>query len=77
VTPNQLEKKARQLVYRRRLADTIEVIEDTIKTCLMAGQSKRLTTKSFVISLDGDELLIKAVPRFNRRQLRLKLRKRF
>jgi hypothetical protein len=73
MTLNQLEKRIRQLLYRKRLADTIEPLEDGIKAHMQVEEKEQIRTKSFVICFLRDELSINVLPKVDPRQLRLKL----
>lgn len=74
MTPLQLEKKARQLLYRKKLADTIECLETSIKAYMQVEEKEELRTKSFVIRLDGEKLFLKLLPKIDPRQLRINLK---
>lgn len=74
MTPLQLEKKAKQLFYRRRLADTVESLETSIKAYMQVEEKEELKTKSFVIRLDGEKLFLKLLPKIDPRQLRINLK---
>jgi hypothetical protein len=74
VTLKQLERKARQLLYRRRLAETVESLEEGIKAYLKVEDKDRVRTKSFVIRLDGSDLLVSVLPKIDPRQLKLRFK---
>lgn len=76
MTLTQLEKKAKQLLYRKRLANTVESLEEGIKTYMQIEQKEKVRTKSFDICLRGDELIISVVPNVDPRQLRLHFREK-
>ncbi len=73
MTKRQLEKKARQLLYRKRLAETIEGIEEGIRAHLHVNEVKEAITKSFFIRICGNELVVDLKPSVDPRQLRLRL----
>ncbi len=73
MTKKQLEKKARQLLYRKRLAEGIEGIEEGIKAHLHVNEIKEAITKSFFIRICGNELVVDLKPSVDPRQLRLRL----
>jgi hypothetical protein len=75
MTLNQLERRIRQLLYRKRLANTIEPLEDGIKAHMQVEEKEKVRTKSFVICSLRDELSIDVLPKVDPRQLRLKLDK--
>ena len=75
MTLNQLERRIRQFLYRKRLAETIEPLEVGIKTYMQVEEKEKVRTKSFVIRFLGDELSINPLPKVDPRQLRLKLGK--
>jgi hypothetical protein len=72
MTLRQLEKKAKQLLYRKRLAGTIGSIEDRIRAHMQVEEKKRVKTRSFVIRLAGDKLFIDLLPKIDPRQLSMK-----
>jgi hypothetical protein len=52
LTTKQLERKAKQLAYRRKLAETIESLEESIKTHLHGRGKIEAETESFAIRLE-------------------------
>lgn len=75
MTAKQLEKKAKQLLYRRKLAETIEGLEEGIKAHLLVNDVREATTRSFHIRISGNELVVDLKPAADPRQLRLRLEK--
>lgn len=75
VTPKQLEKKAKQLLHQRKLADTVEALEESIKTHLQVENKAEVVTKNFIIKVDGGEILVSLLPKVDLNQLNLKFRK--
>ena len=75
VTPKQLEKKAKQPLHRRKLADTVEALEESIKTHLQVENKAEVVTKNFIIKIDGGEILVSLLPKVDLNQLNLKFRK--
>jgi hypothetical protein len=54
MTSKQLERKVNQLYSRKRLLDTVEELEEAIKTFMTVEKKSQLHTKKFTISLvDG------------------------
>ena len=54
MTPKQLEKKVGQLYSRKRLLDTVEELEEAIKTFMSVEEKSQVYTEKFIISLvDG------------------------
>ena len=76
MTLRQLEKKAKQLLHRRKLAETVEVLEESIKTYLQVENKAEVLTKNFIIKIDGSEILVSLLPKVDPRQLKLDLEKR-
>ena len=75
MTPGQLERKARQLLYRRRLADTVESLEDSIKVFMEAKKKNKVVTKSFIVRLTENEVHVTLLPKHNPRQLKLRFKR--
>lgn len=73
MTKKQLEKKAKQLLYRRRLAGSIEGLEDGIRAHLHVNEISEALTKNFLIRICGNELVVNLKPSVDPRQLRLRL----
>ena len=76
MTVKQLESKARQLLYRRRLADTIESLEEGIKAYMKIEGTNNVRTKSFSIRFEGSDLLVSVLPKIDPRQLKLRFREK-
>jgi len=74
VTPKQLECKTRQLLYRRKLSSTIEDLEESIKAHMLSSRRNRIIAGLFVISLKGEDLSIRLMPKIDSRQLKLRLK---
>lgn len=72
MTPRQLERKAKQLLYRQKLADTIESLEDSIKTYMQVEEKEKVLTRSFAISLADGRVLVKLRPNVDPRQLSMR-----
>ena len=71
MTPKQLDRKAKQLFYRRRLAETLETLEESIKAHMEVEDKAVLVTKNFIITFDGSQFSISPLPRADPRQLKL------
>lgn len=75
MTPRQLSQLARQWTYRKKLAETVETLEDGIKMYMQANGRQEVTAGLYQIRLKGQELSIKALPKTDPRQLKLKLKR--
>lgn len=73
MTKKQLEKKARQLLYRKRLAEGIEGLEEGIRAHLHVNEIREAITRSFLIRICGNELVVDLRPSVDPRQLKLRL----
>lgn len=71
LTPKQLDRKAKQVFYRRRLAETLEALEESIKAHMEAEEKSEIVTRSFIIHFDGKHFSINPLPRVDPRQLNL------
>jgi hypothetical protein len=71
LTPKQLDRKAKQLFYRRRLAETLESLEESIKAHMEVEDKAVLVTKNFIIRLEENRFSISPLPRADPRQLKL------
>ena len=72
MTLKQLERKAKQLIYRRRLAQAIDSLQEGIKTYMQVEHKEQVRTKTFDIHLFGEELCINLPPKVDPRQMKLK-----
>ena len=75
MTPKQLTQLARQWAYRKKLAETVESLEDGIKTYMQANGRREVTAGLYQIRLKGEELSIVTLRKTDPRQLKLKLKK--
>ncbi len=66
-----MERKAKQLLYRKKLAQTIESLQEGIKAHMEVEEKERVRTKSFDIRLVGDEVFVSALPKVDPRQMKL------
>jgi len=71
MTPKQLERKARQLHSRKRLAETVGELEETIKTFMVVQGDKEIQTEKFIIKLIDGNLEICIRPAIDPNQLNL------
>lgn len=74
MTPNQLEKKARQLLYRKKLADTVQPLEERIKTFMKVEGKDEVKTKSFAIRVSKNQVMISLLPTVDPKQLKLRFK---
>ena len=51
MTPKQLEKKVRQLTFRRRLIDPVEALEEAIKAFMTVQGMNEIQSGTFIIRL--------------------------
>ncbi len=75
MTPWQLEKKVRQLTFRRRLIDTVEALEEAIKAFMTVQGRSEIHSGTFVIRLREGILDISIKPAIDAKQLKLNLEK--
>jgi len=73
MTPKQLEKKARQLTFRRRLINTVEALEEAIKAFMIVQGRSEIQSGTFIIRLKEGILDISTKSVINPDQLRLEL----
>ena len=71
MTPKQLEKKARQLTFRRRLIDTVEALEEAIKAFMTVQGRNEIQSGTFVIKLKEGILDVSIKPAMDPKQLKL------
>jgi len=71
MTPKQLEKKVRQLTFRRRLIDTVEALEEAIKAFMTVQERSEIQSGTFIIRLKEGTLDISIKPVINPNQLKL------
>ena len=71
VTPKQLNKKVRQLTFRRRLIDTVEALEEAIKTFMTVNGRQQIQSGAFVVRLKEGILEISIKPVINPNQLKI------
>lgn len=70
----RLYKAVKSLVFRRRMAETMESLEDKIRVCLLNEGKEEMVSGSFKISVKGDgEVEIRELPGLNVEQLELTL----
>lgn len=75
MTLNDLERRARKLLYRRKLAEKMDELEYSIKAWMRHEAKQKITTNTLVIRLAGDELVIAPLPDTDPKQLKLWLEK--
>ena len=73
MTPKQLEKKVRQLTFRRRLIDTVEALEEAIKAFMTVQGRNEIQSGTFIIRLKEGLLDISIRPVIDPDQLKLDL----
>jgi hypothetical protein len=71
MTSKQFERKVKQLYSRKRLLDTVEELEETIKTFMTVEEKSQIHTEKFIISLVDGRVDISARPRIHLNQLTL------
>jgi hypothetical protein len=71
MTPNQLERKAKQLYSIRRLIENLEELEETIKTFMTIQGKSEINTASFTLRLVEEGLVISTRSYIYLHQLRL------
>ena len=74
MTPKQLERKARQLHSRKRLVETVEELEQAIKTYMAFEGKSEIHTENFIITLVEGTLEISIRPPIHLNQLKLDLK---
>ena len=73
MTPKQLEKRVRQLTFRRRLINTVEALEEGIRTFMTVHGRSEIQSGAFIIRLREGILDISMRPVINPNQLKLDL----
>ena len=73
MTPKQLEKKVRQLSFRRRLIDTVEALEEAIKAFMTVQGRNEIQSGTFILRLKEGTLDISIRPVIDPDQLKLDL----
>ena len=76
MTSKQLERKVKQLYSRKRLLDTVEELEEAIKTFMTVEEKSQIHTEKFIISLVDGRLDISARAPTDLNQLTLNFKKR-
>ena len=71
MTPKQLEKKVRQLSFRRRLIDTVEALEESVKAFMTVNGRNEIQSGTFVIRLKEGNLDISIKPALDPDQLKI------
>ncbi len=71
MTPKQLEKKVRQLSFRRRLIDTVEALEEAIKAFMTIKGRSEIQSGTFIIRLKEGTLDISIKPVIDPNQLKI------
>jgi hypothetical protein len=74
MTPKQLGIKARQLYSRKRLIETVESLEEAIKTFMTLEGKSEIHTGNFAIRLVDGTLDVSVRPSTHLNQLTLKFR---
>jgi len=75
MTPKQLGIKARQLYSRKRLIETVESLEESIKTVMTLEGKSEIRTGKFTIRLVDGTLDISVMPPIHLNQLTLNFSK--
>ncbi len=75
MTPKQLERKASQLYSKRRLLDTVEELEETIKAFMTLEARTVISTEKFTITLEEGRLDISVRTSIDANQLTLNFTK--
>ena len=65
MTPKQLNKKVRQLTFRRRLIDTVEALEEAINAFMTVNGRHEIQSGAFVVRLKEGILEISIKPVIN------------
>ena len=73
MTSKQLQKKVRQLTFRRRLIDTVEALEEAIKAFMAVQGRNEIQSSTFIIRLKEGILDISMRPVIDPNQLKLDL----
>jgi hypothetical protein len=76
MTSKQLERKIKQLYFRKRLLDTVEELEEAIKTFMTVEEKSQSHTEKFIISLVDGRLDISMRMSSDQNQLTLKFKQR-
>ncbi len=72
--PKKLYQKARSLIFRRRMAETMESLEDEIRNSLLREEKDKTIIGEFKISIKGNgQIEITELPILNLEQLKLPL----
>jgi hypothetical protein len=71
MTPKQLEKKVRQLTFRRRLLDTVEALEEAIKAFMTVQGRNEIQSGTFIIRLREGILHISVKPAIDSNQIKM------
>ena len=71
MTSKQLERKVKQLYSRKRLLDTVEELEEAIKTFMTVEEKSQIHTEKFIISLLDGRLDISMRTSIDQNQLTL------
>ena len=70
----KLYQTVKSLLFRRRMAETLQELEDEIRTSLLEEEKEEMVTGEFKISIKGeDQIVITELPLINREQLELPL----
>ncbi len=65
MTPKQFEKKVRQLTFRRRLIDTVETLEDSIRVFMTLQGRTEAHSGTYIVTLREGILEISTRPAIN------------
>jgi hypothetical protein len=76
MTSKQLERKVKQLYSRKRLLDTVEELEEAIKTFMTVEEKSQIHTEKFIIRLVDGRLDISMRTSTDANQLTLKFKQR-
>ncbi len=74
MTSKQLERKVNQLYSRKKLVETVEDIEETIKAFMLLEGKTEIHTEKFIISLADGRLDISVRTSIDPNQLPLKFK---
>jgi len=72
MTSKQFEKKVNQLHFRKRLIETVESLEEAVKTFMTTERKEEIWTEKFIIRLGEGDLEISLRPRIHLNQLTFK-----